>query len=102
MRITFMGKPNQLTARCDVLWLGRTLLYGSLVVTRKNKAVLSSSSSFSFSFLELGGRFDLPDRGTAKNRNRNVNRDQRSKSEVENDDEGRGRLGKEARRRPVP
>jgi hypothetical protein len=51
--------------------------------------------------LELGGGFDLPDRGTAKNRNLNVNRDQRSKSEVENDDEGRGRLGKEARRRPV-
>jgi hypothetical protein len=44
--------------------------------------------------LELGGGFDLPDRGTAKNRNLNVNRDQRSKSEVENDDEGRGQLGK--------
>jgi hypothetical protein len=68
--------------------------YVSLCDVRQ--AVLSFSSSSSFSFLELGGGFDLPDRGTAKNRNLNVNRDQRSKSEVENDDEGRGRLGKEA------
>ena len=49
-------------------------------------AVLSFSSSSSFSFLELPGGFDLADRGAARNLKLNVNRDLRSKSEDENDD----------------